>query len=249
MKFGQSSPARMLLYLVARSPMSASELWQVKLPSGDILTVTLEQLDAAFEEGHVSETTMVREVGAVEWSTLAVVAGLAEAPPMVSPAPPKPSAPRVDPFVVPTPMIPIAPSSMAPLAYDAADDDAPFAPKRKPTTVVLGVCAACAAVILAALGVGAISGSSASAAAAPKAESHLAVAPPAAPAPPAPVAAPAPEAAQAPPRLTEAQKKAALVADKKLKSKATKKAAPPRKPAKDPFVKGGNKHDPLNKSL
>lgn len=240
--------------------MSASELWQVKVSSGDVMTVTLEQLDSAFADGHVSESTLVREVGTVEWSTLGVVAGLVEAPAPSAPhAPPRPSAPRVDPFVVPTPlapMLPTAPHSYAPMAMDADLDDVAFAPKRKPMAVVLGVCGVCAFVILAALGIGSVSGPIAAAGAA-KTESHLgaSAATPIAPSTPAaPIAheaAPAPAAAppQADTRLTEAQKKAALAADKKLKGKASKKAAPARKPAKDPFVKGGNKHDPLNKSL
>lgn len=218
--------------------MSATELWQVKLPSGDILTVTLEQLDAALEEGHVGADTWVREAGSTRWATLGEVAGL-------EPVPPKPSAPRVDPFVVPTPLAPI---SVAPIAIDAEMEDSPFAPSRKPKRLVAGICAACALVIVAALGVGALAEPASHAAAAgQKSEAHLAVAPQVA-APP--VAAPEPAvAAPAPERLTDAQKKAALAADKKLKSKATKKAAPPRKPAKDPFVKGGNKHDPLDKSF
>ncbi len=243
--------------------MSASELWQVKVSSGDVMTVTLEQLDSAFADGHVSESTLVREVGTVEWSTLGVVAGLVEAPPPVAfapAAPPRPAAPRVDPFVVPTPlapMLPTAPHSYAPMAMDADLDDLAFAPKRKPMAVVLGVCGVCAFVILAALGIGSVSGPIAAAGAA-KTESHLAsaatpIAPTTPAAPIAPIAHEAAPAAAAPTQadthLTEAQKKAALAADKKLKGKASKKAAPARKPAKDPFVKGGNKHDPLNKSL
>lgn len=125
------------------------EAWQVELPSGDILTVSLDDLDAAFADGHVTERTRVRRVGEPTWTTLACAAGL-EAPA------PKSSAPRVDPFVVPTPAIPIAPSSMAPLALDV-DDEPPFAPKRRPVGIVLGICAACAALILSAGIVSAVS--------------------------------------------------------------------------------------------
>lgn len=119
------------------------EAWQVELPSGDILTVSLDDLDAAFADGHVTEATRVRRVGEPEWTTLAHAAGLeAERAPTSA-------APRVDPFVVPTPAIPIAPSSMAPLALDL-DDDLPAPPNRRPVGVVLGICAACAALILSA---------------------------------------------------------------------------------------------------
>lgn len=119
------------------------EAWQVELPSGDILTVSLDDLDAAFADGHVTEEMRVRRVGEPTWTTLAHAAGLDVAPA------PKSAAPRVDPFVVPTPAIPIAPSSMAPLALDL-DDELPPAPNRRPVGIVLGICAACAALILSA---------------------------------------------------------------------------------------------------
>lgn len=119
------------------------EAWQVELPSGDILTVSLDDLDAAFADGHVTEETRVRRVGEPTWTTLARAAGLeTERAPMSA-------APRVDPFVVPTPAIPIAPSSMAPLALDL-EDELPAPPNRRPVGIVLGICAACAALILSA---------------------------------------------------------------------------------------------------
>jgi len=226
--------------------MTVQDLWHVKLPSGDILTVTLDQLDGAFADGHVDASTLVREAGTTEWSTLGAMAGLDEAGPVARPAP-APSAPRVDPFVVPTPGYPMAPSSMAPMAFDL-DDELAFAPKRKPVGAVLAVCGACAFLILAAIGLG---NSSAPAVAAAtqnaKTETHLS-APPQAPVQAAAVE-PAKVAEPVAPQLTEAQKKAVQAADKKLKQKAGKKAAPAKKPAKDPFVKGGSKHDPLNKTL
>ncbi len=230
--------------------MTVQDLWHVKLPSGDILTVTLDQLDGAFADGHVTESTLVRQAGNPEWSTLGAIAGLDEVVPVARTAPPPAplasSAPRVDPFVVPTPGYPIAPSSMAPMAFDL-DDELAFAPKKKPIGVVLAVCGACAFLILAAVGLGS-TGAPAVAAAAQnaKTETHLSAAPQA----PAQAAVePAKVAEPVAPQLTEAQKKAVQAADKKLKQKAGKKAAPAKKPAKDPFVKGGNKHDPLNKNL
>jgi hypothetical protein len=63
--------------------MTSHELWEVKLSSGQILTVTLDQLDQGFADGHVAESTLVRAFGTLEWSTLADLAGLDddEAPP------------------------------------------------------------------------------------------------------------------------------------------------------------------------
>jgi hypothetical protein len=233
--------------------MTVEDLWHVKLPSGDILTVTLDQLDGAFADGHVNESTLVRQAGTPEWSTLGAIAGLDEAVPVAAAPPPRArsasSAPRVDPFVVPTPAYPIAPSSMAPMAFDL-DDELAFATKKKPIGVVLAVCGACAFLILAAVGLGSADAPAVAAVAAAaqnaKTETHLS-APPQAPvqATVEPVKVAEPIA----PQLTEAQKKAVQAADKKLKQKAGRKAAPAKKPAKDPFVKGGSKHDPLNKSL
>lgn len=226
--------------------MTANDHWQVKLPSGDILTVTLDELDSAFADGHIGASTLVRESGSPTWSTLGAVAGLDDGTAAPATRATARSAPRVDPFVVPTPAIPIAPSSMAPMALDFDDDVLAFAPKKRPTAIVVGICGACAILILAAVGLG--GSTPAPAAAMAKTESHLSTAPVAVV---APVAAPAVDQAPtaASPSLTEAQKKAVQSADKKLKQKTTKKAPAPRKPAKDPFVKGGSKHDPLNKSL
>lgn len=73
--------------------MTSHELWEVNLSSGQILTVTLDQLDQGFADGHVTESTLVRAFGTLEWSTLADLAGLDDeeapatlrdiAPPMV----------------------------------------------------------------------------------------------------------------------------------------------------------------------
>ena len=56
--------------------MTSHELWEVKLSTGQILTVTLDQLDQGFADGHVTESTLVRAFGTLEWSTLADLAGL-----------------------------------------------------------------------------------------------------------------------------------------------------------------------------
>lgn len=83
---------------------SPFELWDVRLMSGD-LKMTLDELDAAFEEGRIHSRTLVRRRGTVRWETLGKMAGLdgADAPasevvgPIVEvarPAIPRPEVPR-----------------------------------------------------------------------------------------------------------------------------------------------------------
>jgi hypothetical protein len=62
------------------------ELWYVKLGNGDVHRVTIDQLDGAFQAGHIDESTMVLAAGASQWTKLGDLAGLddestSEAPP------------------------------------------------------------------------------------------------------------------------------------------------------------------------
>jgi hypothetical protein len=68
---------------------SPFELWDVRLMSGD-LKLTVDELDAAFTEGRIDASTLVRRRGTVRWETLAKVAGLEEAT-TVPLAPPRPA--------------------------------------------------------------------------------------------------------------------------------------------------------------
>jgi hypothetical protein len=52
--------------------LDLSELWEAQI-GGRIELLTLDQLDAAFESGRISETTLVRAKGTDVWSTLATV--------------------------------------------------------------------------------------------------------------------------------------------------------------------------------
>lgn len=54
------------------------EMWYAQLDNGEVLTLTLDQLDEYFENGVIHENTYVVEVGGSDWQTLAVVAGLGE---------------------------------------------------------------------------------------------------------------------------------------------------------------------------
>jgi len=108
---------------------SNADLFYVKLADGDVHRVSLDQLDDAFQAGHIDATTMVLASGADRWTTLGDLAGINDddaddeavaiqviaqsAPPMPSSvAPPSPSqAPRPQPMAA-APHV--APPSVAP---------------------------------------------------------------------------------------------------------------------------------------
>ena len=56
--------------------MSNADLFYVKLPDGDVHRVSLEQLDDAFQAGHIDGTTMVLADGSDKWTTLGALAGI-----------------------------------------------------------------------------------------------------------------------------------------------------------------------------
>lgn len=289
--------------------MTSRELWEVKLSSGQILTVTLDQLDQGFADGHVTETTLVRAYGTLEWSTLADLAGLegdeapatvrdlappivvgtkpggtlrlqasasayAIAPPIVVGAPARAAAAATTsvvaaPVVSRTTPVAFTPPSFPPSAYDLTVDVdlseisgsstfvSPFAPKKRPVALYAALAGACL-VVLAAVGFVSSAESPSEATNASATQANVGTTSTASPIAALPLAPSMAETAPTPvvaevsnaPKLSEAQKAAVLEADKKLaKKKNAKKAAPPKKPVKDPFSKGGNPHDPLNKSL
>src|SRR5687768_7839636 len=51
-------------------------LWQVQLASGQVCRMTLELLDDAFQDGLITENTLIMQDGTTEWVTLRDVAGL-----------------------------------------------------------------------------------------------------------------------------------------------------------------------------
>lgn len=136
----------------------SEELWYVKLANGDVHRVTLDQLDGAFQAGHIDEGTMVLAAGASVWTKLGDLAGLDDeadapaptpvphaAPAYVAPAPAAPvyRAPAVAYAPVPT-YVPRAvaapvvappayvPNSLRPMSLDLSDDlDMPVPPSRK----------------------------------------------------------------------------------------------------------------------
>jgi hypothetical protein len=237
--------------------MSDVQMWQVQLPTGAVHEITLEQLDLAFEAGHINESTFVREVGAHQWSTLAQVAGLEPQAASTAPSSVAPYAYSV------TPSVPV-PSPLATQAepYRLAADSIELPAPKKKTGLFVGGIVAIAALALFAIG---ISSASSGVEAPPAAAAALAAPPP----PPVATALSGANnganpftdsVAQSASRLTDEQKKALLDADQKrdsaMKSRSQQKneAAAARAPARrgkpdKTFHKGGNQYDPLNSNL
>lgn len=250
-----------------------SEIWHVQLPNGQAHPLTLDELDAAFEAGHIDESTPVLPPGATQWTTLGVAAGLGaqhhdepsqEIAPAAQATQASPPAPPVHETVTPTPVtmeLP-GPMSLSPMAISATPSFAPIpdlpdvdfeaahrSSKRKMIFGAIG-----AAVVLAAVGFVGVRAMN-------KAEAagntfHNAVS---APGPETHLSGGGDDNTPNRPALSEEQKKKLEEADKArnaaaaAKRKAKEDAHPaPSKPFKgdDPFKKNsGNKFDPLNGNL
>jgi hypothetical protein len=112
------------------------ELWYVKLANDDVHRVTLDQLDGAFQAGHIDESTMVLAAGADRWAKLGDLLGgdeaaevpappvqqaVAYAPPVVSYVAPQRTA---VPVAAPVARVPaIVPNSLRPMSIDLEDVD------------------------------------------------------------------------------------------------------------------------------
>jgi hypothetical protein len=93
-----------------------SALWYVSRSDGDVEPLTLDELDAAFQAGHVNANTMVLAAGATQWARLGELAGLDQPPPPARPVMPY-----------------YSPSSLRPVSVDLSEvgyDDTPFKPKK-----------------------------------------------------------------------------------------------------------------------
>ncbi len=113
---------------------ATSELWDVRFSGGEIRSMTLEQMDAAYQADAIGEETPVRAAGSQKWTTLGVAAGISNAPvavaesaftaPFSATAPFSPFAPSGTPFGGFSPVAPDAPS-LRPLVsdLDAAEVD------------------------------------------------------------------------------------------------------------------------------
>jgi hypothetical protein len=210
----------------AEADLMGEELWYVKLANDDVHRVTLDQLDGAFQAGHINESTMVLAAGAERWAKLGDLLGSddqEEAPaappqPIAHPAPPA-YAPTVSyatttPQRAPAPvasMAPIArapaivPNSLRPMSMDLEDVDfeAKFQRKSRKgwAVAMLGLVAVAGGVGFAATrahggGSGLIAAAAAAVMGSPPAAAPPVITPPVVPDP-----IPAPPPAAAPPSL------------------------------------------------
>lgn len=63
------------------------DIWHVKLANGETRALSLDELDAGFHDGWITERTMVLAAGSLRWAPLGEVAGLDETPPAVASTP------------------------------------------------------------------------------------------------------------------------------------------------------------------
>jgi hypothetical protein len=103
----------------------SEELWYVKLANGDVHRVTLDQLDGAFQAGHIDESTMVLAAGATQWTKLGDLAGLDDDAAPAAPPDPQPQ------YVAPAPA-PIRAAPVAQATYVAPVRSAYAAPVQAP---------------------------------------------------------------------------------------------------------------------
>lgn len=200
---------------------SSDDEWRVRFATGE-LTMTLDELDVAFEAGRIDVDTMVCAPGGFTFARLGAVAGLDE---------PAPS---------------LAPVDVAFELPDFAPDANPF--QKRWNKALLAVPAALAAIGIIAFAASASASSELPHVAA--AAELRAAAPISAPvvAPSPPPAAPAPALTEDQKKALSAKDKKAEAHGKAKKAAA----APPKRFAASktaPFSKGGNKHDPLNGAL
>ena len=247
----------------------SEDIWHVQLESGEVRQLTLDQLDAFYQNGIIDEETYILQDGEMEWKTLRQVLGLE-----AEPEPAVPAAPTTTPELSPTPA-PISygavpsyrpsplPYSIRPVvseidADEAAFDDAMFKKSNKPRYFVAGGIVAAVAVMLAVVGASRMGSSSRAADvtasianAAPTVTTPATTAQPVIPPPP-----PATDtAAPSTPKLSDDAKKALATKDSQFNAKqdakrqARMKSAAPARKSSQPFSKSGNAYDPLNAKL
>jgi hypothetical protein len=109
-------------------PHGSGELWQVKLADGQVRSGTRQQLEEAFDAGHLDEGTLVLPAGAHEWVTLASLGSRRPAEPVPAPVgaaePPPGEEQQAAPAVAPE-QAPVTPLEQAPAA-PAHDPSSPL---------------------------------------------------------------------------------------------------------------------------
>lgn len=256
--------------------LTDSELWRVQLATGEIRTMTLDDLDRAFDEGLIDARTPVLAPSAASWTTLGEAAGLDEVP--VQPE----QAPSLSPVAISAPSAHAAeetprPEVEANEAPGELDLDELALRSRRPAA--LGLAAAVAALaavgavvlIVGQLGRGEVEPEVDFATGAEAPPAAMPLPPPAAPEPIAPPEQPSlptadsnatsAAAAERRPSAEPEQKqlkaekpradKASGAKAKKSRVRKTKRAPSKRTPAKrnGPFIEGGDPFDPLNGAL
>jgi hypothetical protein len=229
------------------------DVWLVQFSNGAVRVMTLDELDAAYQEGTIDEDTFVRRDGSSHWVRLRDELGADEPaapPPSPTPAPVSYGAvPAYQPLYSTRPVVSEIDNDEIDLGLDS-----PFKKSRKGLYAAIGVGAA-ACIALAAFGASKLGG-------APASEVNASVVSAVQPPPPAVVIPPPPAdpqpVAQAP-KLNDDVKKALSAKDSQFqkrqdqlkKDRALKASfAPTRgKTAPPPFTKGGSTYDPLNAKL
>lgn len=200
--------------------MHDDEMWLVKLDDGHVRSMTLDELDAAFQKDEIHERTMICRDGGDRWITLGEELGLESSPPAATP-------------------------SVLPVVSDVDDHDhVAFSSSRKGTRVIaivlgtlvlgaFGAFAAMTAVNASRTRARAALASQLAAAAALEARAHD--------------NDPEPEATT---QTRDANKPQTRERRRtRSNGNAAQPQAPQDKPAATVFTTGGNEHDPLNAKL
>jgi hypothetical protein len=225
------------------------EFWHVRMPTGTVSTMTLDELDSAYQAGTIDEQVYVLKQGESQWATLASLLGLDESPASATPPPAVISvAPPAVTYSTPPPVYSLRPV-VSEIDSDLDLDSVAFRPAKKKSTVVA---ATIAAAVAAGIAIAALTSTS------PDVGSLAAASQP--PPQPAAVAPPFAAPAEVAPadRFNDNQKRALIEADKAraAQQKAKMNAAAPvphrsgyKSDGKPVFHKGGDKYDPLNSTL
>jgi len=205
--------------------MNDEDMWLVKLDDGHVRSMTLDELDAAFQRDEIHERTMICREGGDRWITLAEELGMEPPPP-----------PSVTPSVLPV---------VADVGdHDHDHDHVALRSSRKGTRVF--------AIVLGTIVLGAFGTFAATTAVnASRTRARAALASQLAAA--AALEARAREAEPEPEATTQTQNanKPQAIPRKKTRNQgnAGTQQAPQDKPAATVFTNGGNEHDPLNAKL
>ena len=233
------------------------EIWLVQIGHAT-RAMTLDELDAAFNDGTINEDTFVRRDGSPKWVRLREELGESE-PAAAAPAPVQQYAMPVPVLATPATTEPVVfqqYNSMRPVVseIDAGelDLDSPFAKKSGKAKFVVGGLVAAVAIAVAAVGAQHV-GKSAPAAdlnasVVQAAQAPQAVTPP----PPAETQAPVQKPAlsdDVKKQLAEKDNQFAQKQDAKKKARASQIVPARGKTQPPPFHKGGNAYDPLNAKL